>query len=162
MHIWLYSKTCVKRPLKIDKTKIFMINGSLMKVKSMAEFSPWRFLQTTFDLHAIVCLENQFSVFLRVAVLHRFYCIVILVSKYWKWRYDCKDMQADLHLCCLHTTKTGVYLNTAHTHQTHELQFRSQSISIHLKYSYLNPYYGMCETVLLLSVYAHLLLYLCL
>ena len=32
----------------------------------------------TFDLHwAIICLENQFVVFLRVAVLHRFYCIII-------------------------------------------------------------------------------------
>ena len=29
----------------------------------------------TFDLHlAIIGLENQFLVFLRVAVLHRFYC----------------------------------------------------------------------------------------
>ena len=40
-----YSKTCVKRPLKIDKTKILMTNGSLMKVKSIAEFC------NTFDLH---------------------------------------------------------------------------------------------------------------
>ena len=30
----------------------------------------------TFDLHlAIIGLENQFAVFLRVAVLHRFYCV---------------------------------------------------------------------------------------
>ena len=27
------SKTCVKQPLKIDKTKILMTSGSLMKVK---------------------------------------------------------------------------------------------------------------------------------
>ena len=46
-----------------------MINGSLMKVESNAEFC------NTFDLHlAIIGLENQFSVFLRVVVLHRFYC----------------------------------------------------------------------------------------
>ena len=32
-----YSKTCVKRPLKIDKTKIVMTNGGLMKVESIAE-----------------------------------------------------------------------------------------------------------------------------
>ena len=32
-----YSKTCVKRPLKNSKTKIFMTNGSLMKVKSIAD-----------------------------------------------------------------------------------------------------------------------------
>ena len=35
-----------------------------MKVESIAECSPW-----------IIGLENQFLVFLRVAVLHRFYCI---------------------------------------------------------------------------------------
>ena len=41
----LYSKTCVKRPLsKIDKTKIFITNGSLMKGKSNAECSPWSIL----------------------------------------------------------------------------------------------------------------------
>ena len=31
------SKTCVKRPLKKDKTKILITNGSLMKVKSIVE-----------------------------------------------------------------------------------------------------------------------------
>ena len=30
---------------KIDKTKILMTNGSLMKVKSIAECSPWMFRQ---------------------------------------------------------------------------------------------------------------------
>ena len=32
-----FSKTCLKWPLKIDKTKVLMENGSLMKVKSIAE-----------------------------------------------------------------------------------------------------------------------------
>ena len=32
-----YSKTCVKRPLKKDKMKILMTNGSLMNVESIAE-----------------------------------------------------------------------------------------------------------------------------
>ena len=32
-----YSKTCVKRPLKIDKKKILITIGSLMKVESIAE-----------------------------------------------------------------------------------------------------------------------------
>ena len=32
-----YRKTCVKRLLKKDKTKISMTNGSLMKVDSIAE-----------------------------------------------------------------------------------------------------------------------------
>ena len=36
----VYSKTCVKRPLKIDKTKIFMTNGRLMKVNSTADCFP--------------------------------------------------------------------------------------------------------------------------
>ena len=35
---------------KIDKTKILMTNGSLMKVESIAECSPWSILQY-FDLH---------------------------------------------------------------------------------------------------------------
>ena len=34
------SKACVKRPLKIDKAKILMTNGSLMKVESISECSP--------------------------------------------------------------------------------------------------------------------------
>ena len=60
-----YSKTCVKRPLKKDKSKILMTNGSLMKVESTG----------------IIGIENQFLVFLRVAVLHRFYCMCKLVDK---------------------------------------------------------------------------------
>ena len=35
------SKTCVKRPLKIDISKVLMENGSLMEVESIAECSPW-------------------------------------------------------------------------------------------------------------------------
>ena len=43
-----YSKTCVKRAYshsQIDKTKILMTNGSLMKVKSIAKCSLWSILQ---------------------------------------------------------------------------------------------------------------------
>ena len=40
-----YSKTCLKRPLKIDKINVLMENGSLMKVESIAECSPWNILQ---------------------------------------------------------------------------------------------------------------------
>ena len=40
---YMYSKTCLKRPLK-NKPKILMTNGSLIKVESIAECSP-------FDLH---------------------------------------------------------------------------------------------------------------
>ena len=41
-----YSKTCLKQPLKKTKQRSFKItNGSLMKVKSIAECSPWSILQ---------------------------------------------------------------------------------------------------------------------
>ena len=40
-----------------------MTNGNLMKLESIAECSRW-----------ILGLENLFSVFLRVAVSHRFHC----------------------------------------------------------------------------------------
>ena len=40
-----YSKTCVKGHSKVDKRKILMINGSLMKVESFAECSLWSILQ---------------------------------------------------------------------------------------------------------------------
>ena len=46
-----------------------------MQVKSIAECSKGSIFCNTFDLHkAIIGFENQFSVFLRVAVLHRFNC----------------------------------------------------------------------------------------
>ena len=41
----MYSKTCIKRPLKIDKTKVLMDNYSLMKVESIAECSKESILQ---------------------------------------------------------------------------------------------------------------------
>ena len=43
----VYSKTCVKRPLKNRQNKDLndKINGSLMKVESIAECSPWSILQ---------------------------------------------------------------------------------------------------------------------
>ena len=39
-----YSRTCVKRILKNRQNKILMTNGSLMKVESIAECSPWSIL----------------------------------------------------------------------------------------------------------------------
>ena len=42
----------------------------------MMQNAPLGAFCNTFDLHyAIIGLENHFSVFLRVAILHRFYCI---------------------------------------------------------------------------------------
>ena len=54
-----------------------MTSGNLMKVKSIAgAVKSIGAFCNTFDLHylAITGLKNQFLVFLRVAVLHRFYC----------------------------------------------------------------------------------------
>ena len=45
-----YSKTCLKRPIKIDKTKVLKTNGSLMKVENIAECSLGAFFNTV-DLH---------------------------------------------------------------------------------------------------------------
>ena len=56
-----------------------MTNGSFMKVKVLQN-APLGAFCNSLDLHfkAIIGLENQFSVFLRVAILHRFYCNCIL------------------------------------------------------------------------------------
>ena len=35
--MYIYCKTCLKRPLKIDKTKVLTQNGIIMKVESIAE-----------------------------------------------------------------------------------------------------------------------------
>ena len=45
----MYSIICLKRTLKIDKTKVIKTNGSLMKVESIAECSLGAFCNT-FDL----------------------------------------------------------------------------------------------------------------
>ena len=63
---------------KIGKTKVFKINGSLMKAESIVECSLGAFCNT-FDLHlAIIGLENQFwsSYFLSGPL--RLYCSAIL------------------------------------------------------------------------------------
>ena len=57
-----------------------------MKVENITVFGA---LCNTFDLHkAIIGLENKFVVFLRVAVLHRFYCITQCLIKTNKIIYD--------------------------------------------------------------------------
>ena len=69
--LWLkYSKTCLKWPLKIDKTKVLKTNDRLMKVKSIAECSKRAFCNT-FDLQAINGLENQFLVFFLIGRLRQ-------------------------------------------------------------------------------------------
>ena len=54
-----YSKTGENGHSKEDKTQILMTNGSLMKVESIAECSPWNILLggvfcNTFDLHLAI------------------------------------------------------------------------------------------------------------
>ena len=57
-----------------------MTNGSLMQVESIAECSPWSIL-LYFCLHlAIIGLENQFLVILRMSVLDRFCCMCFIKS----------------------------------------------------------------------------------
>ena len=71
----MHSKTCVKLPLKrLDKTKILVTNGSLMQDESIAECSKGSILQYFRPALSNIDHENQFSIFLSVAVLHRFYC----------------------------------------------------------------------------------------
>ena len=60
---------------KIDKTKSFITDGSLMKVESIAEL---HFFRPALSNN---CLENQVVVFLRVVVQHRFYCMHIFSHK---------------------------------------------------------------------------------
>ena len=61
----VYSKSCLKQPLKNRKNKGLKTNGSLMKVESVAECSLGAFCNT-FDLHkAIIGLENQFWSFFK-------------------------------------------------------------------------------------------------
>ena len=52
-----------------------MTNGSLMKVKCIAECSKGSILQYFWPALSDIWSWNQFMVFLRVTVLHRFYCI---------------------------------------------------------------------------------------
>ena len=40
-----YSKTCLKGPLKIDKTRVLKTNSNLVKIESIAECSPRSILQ---------------------------------------------------------------------------------------------------------------------
>ena len=62
-----------------------MTNGSLMKVKSIAKCSKVVAFCNAFDLYqAKICLEKQFLAFLRVAVLHRFYCKQPICYKFFK------------------------------------------------------------------------------
>ena len=70
-----------------------MTNGSLMKVKSIAECSHWSILQYFWPALSDG-LENQFVVFLRVAVLDRFYC----TTKLCYFLTPCKETRQYMNL----------------------------------------------------------------
>ena len=55
-----------------------MTNGSLMKVKSITECSLGAVCNTFYLNLAIIGLENQFLVFLRVALLLYINCLILL------------------------------------------------------------------------------------
>ena len=75
---------------KIDKTKILMTNGSLMKVEVLQNAPLGGAFCSIFDLHlAIIGLENQFFDFLRVAVLDSFYCILYAKQAVRQWFQNC-------------------------------------------------------------------------
>ena len=76
-------KTVLSGHSKMDKTKISMTNGSLMKVKSIAECSPWSNLQYFWPALSYNWSWKQiFGLFFRVAVLEWFYCIQHLRNTY--------------------------------------------------------------------------------
>ena len=56
-----------------------MTTDSLMEVKSIAELALGAFYNTFYIYFMITELDNQFLIFLRMAILHRFYCIVLTV-----------------------------------------------------------------------------------
>ena len=80
LNLIVYSKTCLKRPLN-KRQKIGCFSKTvdrIMQVKSIAECYQEAFCNT-FDLHLALILSNDLCcVYLWVAVLGRFYCIVLL------------------------------------------------------------------------------------
>ena len=68
-----YSKTCLNLPLKNRQNKDLNYKWWLNEGRKYCRMLP-------FDLHlGIIGLENQFLVFLSVAVLDRFYCTFLLL-----------------------------------------------------------------------------------
>ena len=67
-------KPVLSKYSKIDKTEILMTNGNSMKVKSIAECSPWSILQYLWPALSDNWSWKPFLVILRVAIVDRFYC----------------------------------------------------------------------------------------
>ena len=60
---------------KIDRTNIWMANGSLMKVVSIAECSHWTILQNFWPALSDYWSWKPFLAFFKAVTLDRFYCI---------------------------------------------------------------------------------------
>ena len=71
-----YSKTCVKWPLKNRQNKDLNDKWYINEGRKYCRMLPLGAFCNIFVLHlAIIGLDNKFVDFLRVAVLHRFYCM---------------------------------------------------------------------------------------
>ena len=67
--IWHTVKPVLSGHSKIDKTKILMTNGTLMKVESIAECSPWSILQLL-----LTCIKQQLV-------------LKIIFWSFWEWPF---------------------------------------------------------------------------
>ena len=86
---WFY---CIMNPKQEIPNKIKICSHYWQMVakwrSKVLQNAPLGAFCNTFDLHyAIVGLENQFVVFLRVAVLHRFYCSGKRIYQRWANSY---------------------------------------------------------------------------
>ena len=80
-----YSETFVKRPLKIDKTRVLMTNGSLMKVESIAQSSHWSILQYFLPALSDNWSWNQFIFYLFESGRFTQALLYIFLLKKWKF-----------------------------------------------------------------------------
>ena len=79
--IKVYSKNCVKRPPKTRQNEDVNNKWSLNEGRTYCEMLQGEHsaIHLTCIIKAIIGLETQFLVFLRMAALHRFYCILYVV-----------------------------------------------------------------------------------
>ena len=75
-----YSKTCLKKTLKIDKTKILMTNGSLMKVKSITKCSLTA-LRDNWSSFLSGCLRQVLLFIQHSIYIYAFKCLCQCVGK---------------------------------------------------------------------------------
>ena len=141
--LWAYAceKGITVKPVlsghsKKDKAKISMTNGSLMKVESIAECSHWSILQYFWPALSVIGIENQFLVFLRVAVLDRFYCKSITrgdeETHYW---FTMWTAEARTGLCFREVISTPLLLSIIRISPKIVLQHAHESLACSQKQS---------------------------